>query len=83
MVFLHDEPLAGRNMKKVSDCLLDQTSKGCIDVGKITASRASRFRAADTDLKIWESFDACIWYDMIQPNFLRKFLRGRTLEGKV
>ena len=26
MVFLHDEPLAGRNMKKVSDCLLDQTS---------------------------------------------------------
>ena len=49
MVFLHDEPLAGRNMKKVSDCLLDQTSKGSIDVGKIVASR---FRAADTDLKI-------------------------------
>ena len=80
MVFLHDEPLAGRNMKKVSDCLLDQTSKGCIDVGKIIASR---FRAADTDLKIWESFDACIWYDMIHTNFLRKFLRGQTLEGKV
>ena len=48
MVFLHDEPLAGRNMKKVSDCFLDQTSKGSI-VGKITASR---FRTADTDLKI-------------------------------